>query len=203
MYQTGFNWVCSWEILKKQHLSCAPIAGLSSIELRGVRYIALPLFHIKPSSVLKLWMLYFQTITLEIICLFKSNKHELIDPKAPENIIFTMMKYGETFRAATRHLTPPAMTIIKFWKRWSFRSKGVIQAANIPGKRSQSRLCSRTDHRYYSVWCSPPFLPMLSRTSMIAFQSDTALMATCSTFGWTPNQGFRQTCKMSFSMPIV
>ena len=43
-------------------------------------------------------------------------------------------------------------------------------------------------------------LPMFFRTVMIAFQSDTTLMAICSTFGWKPNQRFRQTCKMSFSM---
>ena len=55
-------------------------------------------------------MLYFQSITLNIICLFKKSKHELIDPKGPENVICTMMKYGETFRAAIQHLTPPAMT---------------------------------------------------------------------------------------------
>ena len=59
-------------------------------------------------------MLYFQRITLKIIFLFKPNKRELIDPKGPENIICTMMKYGETFKAATQHLTPPAVTIIKF-----------------------------------------------------------------------------------------
>ena len=66
------------------------------------------------SAVFKLWMLYFQRITLKIICLFNTNKHELIDTKGPENIICTMMKYRETFRAATQHLTPPAMTVIKF-----------------------------------------------------------------------------------------
>ena len=106
----------------------------------------------------------------------------------------SMMKYGEIFRTATQYLTPPVMTIIKFWKRWSFRSKGIIQAANIPDKRSQARLCTRTEHRYCSAWCSPPFLQMLFRTVMIAFQSETVLMATCSTLGWKPNQRFRQTC---------
>ena len=69
------------------------------------------------SAVFKLWMLYFQRITLKIIWLFKTNKHERIDSKGSENIICAMMKYGETFSAATQHLTPPAMTIIKFWEK--------------------------------------------------------------------------------------
>ena len=60
------------------------------------------------SAVVKL---YF---TLKIIDIFETNKHELIDPKGPENITCTMMKYGEIFRAATQYLTPPVMTIIKF-----------------------------------------------------------------------------------------
>ena len=90
--------------------------------LGGMRDAALPLsvinrHLIKQSVVFKLWMLYFQRITLKIICLFKRNKHELIDPKGPENITCTMMKYGVTFRAAKQHLTPLAMTIIKFRKR--------------------------------------------------------------------------------------
>ena len=70
--------------------------------------------HQTESAVFKRLMLYLQRITLKNICLFKTNKHELVDPKGPENIIYTMMKYGETLRAASQHLTPPAMTIIKF-----------------------------------------------------------------------------------------
>ena len=104
MYQIRFNWICSWEILTEKATSLTPPppqSPASSMGLGGVRDVALPLC----------------SQTLKIMCLFKTNKHELIDPKGPENIICTMMKYGETFRADTQHLAPPAMTIIKFWKK--------------------------------------------------------------------------------------
>ena len=64
------------------------------------------------SAVFKLWMLYFQRITLKIICLFKTNKHGLIDLKGAENIICTMMKYGEIFRVNSQFFTPLAMMIM-------------------------------------------------------------------------------------------
>ena len=47
---------------------------------------------------------------------FKSNQNRLIDLKGNKKIICTMVKYGETFKATTWHLTLAAMKLNKYLK---------------------------------------------------------------------------------------
>ena len=104
----------------EQAASLTPqIAGLSSLGLSDAKDVILLLslinrLYSNRVCCFQILDAVFPKDHFKIICLFKTNKHELIDPKGPENIICTMMKCRETFRAAIQHLTPPAMTIIKF-----------------------------------------------------------------------------------------